>query len=167
MSQASEAPTTVETREFDAFARRILRAYAKRVAAGDIEALPSLCDLARADHAPAAQFDPRARERKVVVSRRGELKPNRRLGQPSKINSPGAAVLRTVMNDSERSAVQVQFFVDWSEIQRLESFWIWFGAFLRSSRTGQSARGELHFRLKPISLIVAMSRGLVWSPALT
>jgi hypothetical protein len=32
----------VETREFDAFARRIVRAYARRVAAGDIEALTAL-----------------------------------------------------------------------------------------------------------------------------
>jgi len=36
----------VENREFDAFARRILRAYARRVADGDIEALPALRDLA-------------------------------------------------------------------------------------------------------------------------
>jgi hypothetical protein len=32
----------VENREFDAFARRIVRAYARRVAAGDIEALVAL-----------------------------------------------------------------------------------------------------------------------------
>jgi hypothetical protein len=32
----------VENREFDAFARRVLRAYARRVADGDIEALPAL-----------------------------------------------------------------------------------------------------------------------------
>jgi hypothetical protein len=32
----------VENREFDAFARRIVRAYARRVAAGDIEALGAL-----------------------------------------------------------------------------------------------------------------------------
>jgi DNA-directed RNA polymerase specialized sigma24 family protein len=36
----------VENREFDAFARRIVRAYARRVAEGDIEALPALRDLA-------------------------------------------------------------------------------------------------------------------------
>ena len=36
----------VEAAEFDAFARRILRAYGRRVAAGDIEALRSLADLA-------------------------------------------------------------------------------------------------------------------------
>lgn len=36
----------VENREFDAFARRIVRAYARRVADGDIEALPALRDLA-------------------------------------------------------------------------------------------------------------------------
>src|SRR5918996_5130188 len=35
----------VETTEFDAFVRRILRAYARRVAAGDIEALRSLSVL--------------------------------------------------------------------------------------------------------------------------
>jgi hypothetical protein len=35
----------VETDKFDAFARRILRAYGRRVAAGDIEALTSLVDL--------------------------------------------------------------------------------------------------------------------------
>ena len=34
-----------ETAQFDAFARRILRAYARRVAAGDVEALRSLLDL--------------------------------------------------------------------------------------------------------------------------
>ena len=37
--------TSVENREFDAFARRIVRAYARRVADGDIEALPALRDL--------------------------------------------------------------------------------------------------------------------------
>src|SRR4051794_14317634 len=35
----------VETREFDAFARRVLRAYARRVAAGEVEALASLAAL--------------------------------------------------------------------------------------------------------------------------
>lgn len=35
----------VETTEFDAFARRILRAYARRVADGDVEALASLVTL--------------------------------------------------------------------------------------------------------------------------
>ncbi len=35
----------VETPEFDAFVRRILRAYARRVAAGDVEALRSLAML--------------------------------------------------------------------------------------------------------------------------
>jgi hypothetical protein len=35
----------VETDKFDAFARRILRAYGRRVAVGDIEALRSLVDL--------------------------------------------------------------------------------------------------------------------------
>src|ERR671939_1015549 len=35
----------VENREFDAFVRRILRAYARRVAAGDVEALRSLAML--------------------------------------------------------------------------------------------------------------------------
>ena len=35
----------VENREFDAFVRRILRAYARRVAAGDVEALRSLVGL--------------------------------------------------------------------------------------------------------------------------
>src|SRR5919112_3809456 len=35
----------VETAEFDAFVRRILRAYARRVAAGDVEALASLAQL--------------------------------------------------------------------------------------------------------------------------
>src|SRR5436190_23495532 len=36
----------VENLEFDAFARRILRAYARRVAAGDVEALVALAGLA-------------------------------------------------------------------------------------------------------------------------
>jgi DNA-directed RNA polymerase specialized sigma24 family protein len=35
----------VENLEYDAFVRRILRAYARRVANGDIEALPALRDL--------------------------------------------------------------------------------------------------------------------------
>jgi hypothetical protein len=35
----------VENSDFDAFTRRILRAYARRVASGDIEALRSLVDL--------------------------------------------------------------------------------------------------------------------------
>jgi hypothetical protein len=38
----------VENREFDAFVRRILRAYARRVANGDIEALRSLAELSSA-----------------------------------------------------------------------------------------------------------------------
>ena len=36
----------VENREFDAFVRRILRAYARRIADGDVEALSSLAKLA-------------------------------------------------------------------------------------------------------------------------
>jgi len=40
------AKRTVENREFDAFIRRVLRAYARRVAAGDVEALRSLAGLA-------------------------------------------------------------------------------------------------------------------------
>ncbi|MEV6493724.1 hypothetical protein AB0M20_34660 [Actinoplanes sp. NPDC051633] len=39
------AGRVVETSEFDAFVRRILRAYARRVAAGDVEALRSLSQL--------------------------------------------------------------------------------------------------------------------------
>lgn len=39
------AKKSVENTEFDAFARRVLRAYARRVAAGDVEALRSLVDL--------------------------------------------------------------------------------------------------------------------------
>jgi hypothetical protein len=39
------AKKTVENSDFDAFARRILRAYARRVAAGDVEALRSLVEL--------------------------------------------------------------------------------------------------------------------------
>lgn len=35
----------VETAQFDAFVRRVLRAYARRVAAGDVEALRSLAQL--------------------------------------------------------------------------------------------------------------------------
>src|SRR3954470_15310724 len=35
----------VQNAEFDAFVRRILRAYARRVAAGDVEALASLTAL--------------------------------------------------------------------------------------------------------------------------
>jgi hypothetical protein len=40
------AKRVVENDQFDAFARRILRAYARRVAAGDVEALRSLAGLA-------------------------------------------------------------------------------------------------------------------------
>jgi hypothetical protein len=39
------AKRAVENSDFDAFARRILRAYARRVAAGDVEALRSLVEL--------------------------------------------------------------------------------------------------------------------------
>jgi hypothetical protein len=35
----------VENREFNAFARRIIRAYGRRVAEGDVEALPELIQL--------------------------------------------------------------------------------------------------------------------------
>jgi hypothetical protein len=41
----NRAKRTVENTAFDAFARRILRAYARRVAAGDVEALPGLALL--------------------------------------------------------------------------------------------------------------------------
>src|SRR5919107_1712083 len=40
--RSKRARRQVETTEFDAFVRRILRAYARRVAAGDVEALRSL-----------------------------------------------------------------------------------------------------------------------------
>src|SRR3954454_6691747 len=43
--RTKRARREVETREFDAFVRRILRAYARRVAAGDVEALRSLSQL--------------------------------------------------------------------------------------------------------------------------
>ena len=43
--RAKRARREVETSEFDAFVRRILRAYARRVAAGDVEALRSLSQL--------------------------------------------------------------------------------------------------------------------------
>jgi hypothetical protein len=42
---AKRAKREVETNQFDAFVRRILRAYARRVAAGDVEALRSLTAL--------------------------------------------------------------------------------------------------------------------------
>ncbi|WP_348651285.1 hypothetical protein [Micromonospora sp. WMMD1128] len=44
-TRTKRAKQSVETTEFDAFVRRILRAYARRVAAGDIEALRSLAAL--------------------------------------------------------------------------------------------------------------------------
>jgi DNA-directed RNA polymerase specialized sigma24 family protein len=37
----------VENDEYAAFARRIVASYARRVAAGDVEALPSMVDLSR------------------------------------------------------------------------------------------------------------------------
>lgn len=43
--RAKRARRHTETAQFDAFVRRILRAYARRVAAGDIEALASLAAL--------------------------------------------------------------------------------------------------------------------------
>src|SRR4051794_36250349 len=43
--RAKRAKRVVESSDFDAFARRILRAYARRVAAGDIEALAGLAML--------------------------------------------------------------------------------------------------------------------------
>jgi hypothetical protein len=43
--RAKRAKKTVENQEFDAFARRILRAYARRVASGDVEALRTLVNL--------------------------------------------------------------------------------------------------------------------------
>jgi hypothetical protein len=42
---AQRSKQAVETSDFDAFARRILRAYGRRVAAGDVEALRSLAQL--------------------------------------------------------------------------------------------------------------------------
>lgn len=44
--RAKRAQRHVETPQFDAFVRRILRAYGRRVAAGDVEALRSLAALA-------------------------------------------------------------------------------------------------------------------------
>ncbi|GLW31886.1 hypothetical protein [Actinoplanes regularis] len=43
--RSKRAKRPVETSDFDAFARRILRAYARRVAAGDVEALASMVTL--------------------------------------------------------------------------------------------------------------------------
>jgi hypothetical protein len=43
--RAKRAKKSVENNEFDAFARRILRAYARRVALGDVEALRSQVEL--------------------------------------------------------------------------------------------------------------------------
>jgi hypothetical protein len=43
--RAKRAKRDVENNQFDAFARRILRAYARRVASGDVEALRSLVEL--------------------------------------------------------------------------------------------------------------------------
>jgi hypothetical protein len=43
--RSKRARRQVETSEFDAFVRRILRAYARRVAQGDVEALRSLSQL--------------------------------------------------------------------------------------------------------------------------
>jgi hypothetical protein len=43
--RAKRGKRVVETNEFDAFARRILRAYARRIASGDVEALRSLVEL--------------------------------------------------------------------------------------------------------------------------
>jgi hypothetical protein len=43
--RAKRAKRAVENDQFDAFARRVLRAYARRVAAGDVEALRSLAAL--------------------------------------------------------------------------------------------------------------------------
>ncbi|AQT83116.1 hypothetical protein B1R94_26090 [Mycolicibacterium litorale] len=40
------AGRVVETPEFAAFARRIMRAYGRRIAAGDVDALPDLIALA-------------------------------------------------------------------------------------------------------------------------
>ena len=45
-SPVQRTKKSVETTEFDAFARRILRAYGRRVADGDIEALRSLATFA-------------------------------------------------------------------------------------------------------------------------
>ncbi|SNY09765.1 hypothetical protein [Paractinoplanes atraurantiacus] len=42
---AKRAKREVENSQFDAFVRRILRAYARRVAAGDVESLTSLASL--------------------------------------------------------------------------------------------------------------------------
>jgi hypothetical protein len=44
--RAKRSKREVENAQFDAFVRRILRAYARRVAAGDVEALRSLAQLA-------------------------------------------------------------------------------------------------------------------------
>jgi len=43
---ANRRPDVVENDAYAAFARRVLRAYARRVATGDIEALHDLTDLA-------------------------------------------------------------------------------------------------------------------------
>ena len=45
MTAGKPRKRTTENTEFDAFARRILRAYARRVAAGDVEALAALTGL--------------------------------------------------------------------------------------------------------------------------
>lgn len=43
--RTSKSGRKVETREFAAFARRIVRAFGRRIAAGDVDALPELLQL--------------------------------------------------------------------------------------------------------------------------
>lgn len=49
------AGRTIETAEFAAFTRRIVRAYGRRIASGDVDALPELLKLAREVETVTAQ----------------------------------------------------------------------------------------------------------------
>lgn len=44
---ANRRGEAVENPEYAAFARRVLRAYGRRIAEGDVEGLPAMVDLAR------------------------------------------------------------------------------------------------------------------------
>ena len=58
------APRVVENDEYAAFARRVLRAYARRVADGDVEALTLMLAL-------SAEIDPLARGVGLLLSETG------------------------------------------------------------------------------------------------
>ena len=87
----------VENDAYAAFARRILRAYARRIASGDIEALTLITDLARRHRAPpSAQAVIGLRELRLLLGRHRHPARRHPPGRPATLGSPAIVTAATV-----------------------------------------------------------------------